>query len=59
MTTSDASVARYLTLTRDTLPGLARDRGWPVVNDHCCQRIILDHISGGVWYDHIARPASI
>ncbi|SLN50295.1 hypothetical protein [Pseudooctadecabacter jejudonensis] len=57
MTDKASRVDRYLTLTRQTLPDSARSRDWPVVNDHCFQRIILDHISGGVWYDHINRPA--
>lgn len=57
--TQSEMVERYLTLTRETLPGLAREpeRQWPVRHDHCFQRIVLDHVSGGVWYDHIARPA--
>ena len=52
-------VARYLQLTREEMPRLARDggRGWPVVNDHCFQRIVLDAVCGGVWYDYLARPA--
>ncbi|PTX57031.1 hypothetical protein C8N43_1696 [Litoreibacter ponti] len=52
-------VDRYLTLTRETLPAEAARRGrdWPVRNDHCFQRIVLDAISGGVWYDHIEKPA--
>lgn len=50
--------ARWLTLTRETLPGLAAERGWPVRADHCFQRILLDAACGGRWYDHIAaRPA--
>lgn len=50
--------ARWLALTRRELPGLARDRGWPVVADHCFQRILLDNTFGGIWYDHVAgRPA--
>ena len=55
----DALVQQYLHLTRVVLPDLARRPGtnWPVVNDHCFQRIVLDAISGGVWYNHIARPA--
>ncbi|MEL6586770.1 MAG: hypothetical protein AAFY65_11905 [Pseudomonadota bacterium] len=51
------AVARYLHLTRNVMPGLARARGWPVVHDHCFQRIVLDNVAGGVWYDRIARPA--
>lgn len=50
--------ARWLTLTRETLPGLAAERGWPVRADHCFQRILLDNACGGRWYDHVAgRPA--
>ena len=54
----DPIAARWLTLTRETLPALANERRWPVRNDHCFQRILLDNACGGVWYDHIAgRPA--
>ena len=56
--TRDERQRRWLALTRDTLPALARGRGWPVRADHCFQRILLDHACGGCWYDHIAgRPA--
>ena len=50
---------QYLHLTRTAMPALAQtgNRAWPVRNDHCFQRIVLDTISGGVWYEHIARPA--
>ena len=50
--------ARWLTLTRDALPGAAEGRGWPVEADHCFQRILLDTACGMVWYDAIEkRPA--
>jgi len=50
--------ARWLHLTRDILPGLAAERGWPVRHDHCFQRILLDTACGGRWYDHVGgRPA--
>ena len=54
-----APVAQYLHLTCTVMPALAQTskRHWPVRNDHCFQRIVLDTICGGVWYDHIARPA--
>lgn len=54
-----SAVERYLHLTRQVMPDLARSgrTDWPVANDHCFQRIVLDTICGGVWYDHIARPA--
>ena len=49
----------YLNLTKNVLPSLAKDdlRTWPVVEDHCFQRIVLDTICGGVWYEFIDRPA--
>lgn len=52
-------VSRYMTLTKDVMPRLARTThsDWPVRNDHCFQRIVLDTICGGVWYDHLHRPA--
>lgn len=52
-------VARYLTLTRQVMPEMARSgtAAWPVKNDHCFQRIVLDTICGGVWYEYLARPA--
>ncbi|MEL7012079.1 MAG: hypothetical protein AAFO72_02240 [Pseudomonadota bacterium] len=58
-TSREAAVERYLHLTRVSLPNIAKSRGadWPVMNDHCFQRIVLDAICGAVWYDHIKRPA--
>ncbi|MBC7735907.1 MAG: hypothetical protein H7245_01495 [Candidatus Saccharibacteria bacterium] len=52
-------VQEYLYLTRKVMPELALSskRHWPVSKDHCFQRIVLDTICGGVWSDHIARPA--
>ena len=48
---------RWLQLTRQTLPSVARDRGWPIHLDHCFQRVLLDNAVGGFWRDHIAPPA--
>lgn len=55
----NALIDRYLTLTRETMPRRARDgqTRWPVREDHCFQRIVLDHVCGGRWYDHLERPA--
>ena len=52
-------VEAYLHLTKQVLPALAQSDGqdWPVREDHCFQRIILDTICGGVWYAHLDRPA--
>ena len=52
-------VDAYMYLTKEILPSLARSNGqhWPVREDHCFQRIVLDTICGGVWYEHLDRPA--
>ena len=52
-------IQRYLNLTRTVMPALAQTRlnEWPVQNDHCFQRIVLDTVRAGVWYDRILRPA--
>ncbi|MEL6785499.1 MAG: hypothetical protein AAFO61_13840, partial [Pseudomonadota bacterium] len=48
-----------LHLTNKALPAAARqsDRKWPVREDHCFQRIVLDHVCGGAWYEYLKRPA--
>ena len=33
------------------------ERDWTVFEDHCFQRIVLDTICGGVWYEHLRCPA--
>jgi len=52
-------IDQYLYLTKSVLPELARKPStqWPVVNDHCFQRIVLDNICNGVWYNYINKPA--
>ena len=52
-------VDAYLHLTKEVLPALAQSGGeqWPVREDHCFQRIVLDTICGRVWYAHLDRPA--
>jgi len=50
--------ARWLRLFREELPAVARERGWPIRDDHCFARVLLDNACGGCWYEHIpARPA--
>ena len=46
---------RYLDLTQVVLPSLGRTRGWPVTEDHCFMRIVLDHVFGDRWYNHLDR----
>ena len=57
MTDRAALTNRWFALTRETMPALAEERGWPVRFDHCFQRILLDNAVGGAWRDHIAAPA--
>ena len=41
------------------MPKMASDKmlKWPVKDDHCFQRIVLDTICNGPWYEHLERPA--
>lgn len=61
MTLEDTAAlqAEYRRLTEDVLPAQAREgEGWPVREDHCFQRIVLDTLFEDEWYDHVAgRPA--
>lgn len=52
-------VSRYMVLTKEVMPRMAREGSVsrPVVNDHCFQRIVLDNVCGGPWFEHLARPA--
>ena len=52
-------ISRYLTLTKDIMPLAALDpqNKWPVRNDHCFQRIVLDIVCNGIWYEHLSHPA--
>lgn len=52
-------IQTYLELTRERMPAIAAEPGnrWPVRHDHCFQRIVLDTVCQGVWYDQIERPA--
>ncbi|MEM0898510.1 MAG: hypothetical protein AAGI92_00995 [Pseudomonadota bacterium] len=55
----DELVAEYLRLTREVMPKMARTshKHWPVREDHCFQRIVLDAVCGDVWYRHLKKPA--
>lgn len=52
-------VSRYMVFTKEILPQMAHNDEvrWPVQNDHCFQRIILDAVCNGAWHQHLARPA--
>ena len=53
----EALRARWLSVTKQDLPARARQERWPLRNDHCFQRVVLDAVCGGRWYDHVERPA--
>ena len=57
MTDREKLEADWFALTRETMPGLAAERGWPVRLDHCFQRILLDNAVGTPWRDVIDPPA--
>lgn len=46
---------RYLDLMRVELPAAARTHGWPIRDDHCFMRVVLDALFEGCWYDHLDR----
>ena len=52
-------IMRYIELTKEVMPKMASEKEfqWPVKYDHCFQRIVLDTICNGSWYDHLERPA--
>ena len=50
-------VEDWFALTREEMPALAGERGWPVRFDHCFQRILLDNAVGAKWTTAIASPA--
>ena len=53
----DALVERWLTLTRDVLPGMAKVERWPIRFDHCFMRVCLDAAVGSPWTRTVRRPA--
>ena len=45
--------------TKEVMPSMAIDKqlNQPVKYDHFFQRIVLDNICNGCWYNHLKRPA--
>jgi hypothetical protein len=50
---------RYRTLVDERLPEAARRAGdWPIREDHCFARVVLDNVFEDEWYEHVdGRPA--
>ena len=63
MISPQCNVAELIRLYRDyttkVMPQMAGkpEIQWPVQNDHFFQRIILDAVCNGIWYDYLERPA--
>ena len=55
----DDLIISYMKFAKKVMPSMATDKqlNWPVKYDHCFQRIVLDNICNGCWYDHLKRPA--
>ena len=55
------AIASYLEFTTSLLPTMAKAANklntWPIHNDHCFQRVVLDTICQAAWYDVIPSPA--
>jgi hypothetical protein len=45
----------YLWLTREKLPQQAQVEQWPIQEDHCLQRVVLDALFQDCWYNHLSR----
>ncbi|MEO0793046.1 MAG: GCN5-related N-acetyltransferase [Pseudomonadota bacterium] len=48
---------QYRELVGRRLPAIARERDWPIHNDHCFARVLLDNACGAPWREVIAPPA--
>ena len=53
MMAEDEARLEYLRWTNVLLPSIAVKRGFPVIKNHCFQRIVLDNLFGGCWYDFL------
>jgi len=45
----------YLFLTNEVLPDLGVENDWPIHENHCFQRILLDHLFQDCWYHHLQK----
>lgn len=50
-------VEKYLYFTQTVLPDIAHKKNWPIHNDHCFQRVVLDTVCQCCWYEKIPSPA--
>ena len=45
----------YRRLVLRELPARGRAQSWRLTDDHCLGRVVLDHVTGGCWYDALDR----
>ena len=50
--------AAYRRRVTEELPRAARREGWPISEDHCFARVVLDHVDGRPAYEHLS-PAEL
>ena len=55
----EESLNQFLHYAKSVLPSIAamKKNTWPIHNDHCFMRVILDNVCGCAWYDVIPSPA--
>tara|TARA_A200000113_G_scaffold4414_1_gene4807 strand:+ start:861 stop:1202 length:342 start_codon:yes stop_codon:yes gene_type:complete len=55
----EKSLKQFLHYAKNVLPSIAatKKNSWPIHNDHCFMRVILDNVCGCAWYDVIRSPA--
>ncbi|MEM7662256.1 MAG: GCN5-related N-acetyltransferase [Pseudomonadota bacterium] len=49
--------AKWRRLVEIELPAEAKNRDWPVTEDHCFARILLDNAAGQPWRNAVKPPA--
>jgi len=46
-------------LANEALPKLAKERGWPVTENHCFLRIAYDNLFGKCWYEVLSKKRAV
>jgi len=55
LTTVTLFQQEYLFLTNEVIPERAKRDQWPIWENHCLQRILLDHLFGDAWHRHLPQ----
>ena len=46
-------------LANEALPKLAKERGWPITENHCFLRIAYDNLFGKCWYEVLNKKKAV